>query len=260
MLTLTPDIKAHFKNDDMAFAHIMQLDGDTFRNMNGRITKRIILGGHPYFIKQHHGVGGREIIKNYLQLKHPIVSARNEWLALQLLQECNILVPKVLGYGEKGRNPAKRRSFIILEAIEPAISLEALTNEWKNKAPEVAFKRTLIDAVADITANMHALGINHRDLYICHFLLKQNSKDGSLPLYLIDLHRAQIRDIVPLRWLAKDLAGLYFSSLHIGLTKRDRFRFMKRYARKTLRDTLTHDANLWDKVYFRGEKLNRGHQ
>lgn len=262
MLVLTPDIAQHFNENASLFNEMMQLQGETLRQMDGRTTQRIKIGDQTYFIKQHRGVGFKEILKNWLQLKLPIVNARNEWLALTKLMEHNILAPRVLGYGLRGFNPATQQSFVLLEAIEPSISLETVTAAWKDNKPSFAYKQALINAVADITAKMHNAGINHRDLYICHFLLTQqtSSKNEGIPLYLIDLHRAQIRDTVPMRWRIKDLAGLYFSSLHIGLTKHDRLRFMKRYSKQSLRNTLEKDAIMWNKTYLRGEKLNRDHQ
>lgn len=262
MLNLSPCIADHFKDDDSLFNIIMHLKGQSLRSMDGRTTQRIMVDDVAYFIKQHHGVGIREIIKNWLQLKKPIISAYNEWAALNKLKTLGLAVPSVLGYGERGCNPATRQSFVILEAIEPSISLETLTATWHDHKPSFAFKKALIHAVADITATMHEGGINHRDLYICHFLLKPtvSSCDASPALYLIDLHRAQIRDSVPMRWRIKDLAGLYFSSLHIELTTRDLYRFMMRYSKQSLRHTLKKDADMWNNTYLRGEKLNRDHQ
>ena len=42
------------------------------------------MGSH-YFAKIHHGVGWREILKNLLHLKLPVLGAENEWRALNLL-------------------------------------------------------------------------------------------------------------------------------------------------------------------------------
>src|SRR5690606_4611652 len=61
---------------------------------------------------------------------------------------------------------------------------------------------------------------------------------------LIDLHRAQVRPSVPRRWRDKDLAGLYFSALDIGLTRRDRLRFLKHYFQRPLRRILAEEAAL----------------
>jgi heptose I phosphotransferase len=65
-----------------------------------------------------------------------------------------------------------------------------------------------------------------------------------LRLSLIDLHRAQVRSATPTRWRNKDLAGLYFSALNIGLTRRDKLRFLKAYFQRPLRDILRDEAAL----------------
>ena len=61
---------------------------------------------------------------------------------------------------------------------------------------------------------------------------------------LIDLHRAQVRPRVPQRWRYKDLAGLYFSALGIGLTQGDKLRFLRRYFQRPLRDILNEEEQL----------------
>ncbi len=57
-----------------------------------------------------------------------------------------------------------------------------------------------------------------------------------------------MRTKTPERWVIKDLAGLYFSSLDAGLTHRDYFRFMKHYRNRRLRDILRHENEFWIKV------------
>jgi len=99
----------------------------------------------------------------------------------------------------------------------------------------------MIRRVAEMTRQLHKNGVNHRDLYICHFLLQQpwNGDDRSLHLYLIDLHRVQLRKRVPLRWQVKDVASLYFSTMGAGLARRDLFRFLRVYHDQPLRQVLT---------------------
>jgi hypothetical protein len=99
--------------------------------------------------------------------------------------------------------------------------------------------------------------MNHRDFYICHFLLDvthgcEHLDINSLRLYLIDLHRAQIRRNTPERWIIKDLAALYFSSKDIGLTKHDLLYFVKIYTNKPLRELMKSEIKFWDKVKIRG--------
>ena len=93
---------------------------------------------------------------------------------------------------------------------------------------------------------MHRNGVNHRDCYICHFLLHTDRPvtADDFRLSVIDLHRAQTREHITPRWQRKDLAALYFSALDIGLTRRDKLRFLKGYYRQPLRDILRQQESL----------------
>ena len=259
MLYLRSDLSHLFSNKLPLFPQVMALRGEVFRDQKGRVTQRVRLDDKYYFIKQHHGVGWKEIFKNLLQLKMPVLGAKNEWQAIQKLQSLAISVPILAGFGEQGKNWARKESFILMEEITPSVSLETLCANWGASPPDVRFKRRLIDEVARIARIMHAHGINHRDFYICHFLLDKESSEAMPRLYLIDLHRAAIRKRTPTRWLIKDLAGLYFSSKECGLTKRDLYRFMCAYRQLPLRKIMKDEKSFWEQVYERGEKLYRDH-
>jgi heptose I phosphotransferase len=125
--------------------------------------------------------------------------------------------------------------------------------------PVPVFKWALIKEVARITRLLHQHGVNHRDCYICHFLWDKKSTSKVPVLYLIDLHRAQIRTITPTRWIIKDLSGLYFSSKNIGLTSRDLLRFIREYRQQPLRETLAKERTFWNKVKQRGDKTYQKH-
>ncbi|HVE44933.1 MAG TPA: lipopolysaccharide core heptose(I) kinase RfaP [Gammaproteobacteria bacterium] len=240
------------------FENMMRLTGKVFREQKGRVTQQISINDKQYFIKQHHGIGYREMLKNIFQLRLPVTSAKNEWLALHQLQSLDIAVPAPLAYEERGWDPAKRKSYILMEDISSAISLEQLCQTWVAEPPSFYFKKMLIQKVAMIARQLHQHGINHRDFYICHFLLDQ--KEGhtlteNTKLYLIDLHRAQLRHKTPRRWIIKDLAGLAFSSQAIGLTKKDYFRFIKYYTQKPLRFSLKENAAFWREIKTRSEGI-----
>jgi len=53
-----------------------------------------------------------------------------------------------------------------------------------------------------------------------------------------------VRSQLPLRWRNKDLAALYFSVLDIGLTRRDKLRFLRSYFQQPLRQTLSVERSL----------------
>jgi UDP-glucose:(heptosyl)LPS alpha-1,3-glucosyltransferase len=239
------------------FEDMMTLKGEVYRVLEGRCTQRIVLDNQVYFIKQHRGVGWKEIFKNIFQLRMPVISAKNEWRALQRLQELSIACPKAISYGCHGINPATQKSYIMMEALNNHISLEELSKEWQHCPPSFITKKNLIEAVAQIARTLHENGINHRDFYICHFLvdlnlLKLEPISPNPKLYLIDLHRASVRKKISVRWIIKDLAGLYFSVKNIGLTQRDFLRFMRVYRNK---NSFQKEAEFWKKVVQRGEKL-----
>ena len=264
MINLDPEFSAQLPAGIDAFDYLMQLDGELFRDMDNRRTLRFSLNGKRYFLKAHYGVGWKEILKNLLQLKMPVLGARNEWLAIQRLEALGVDTMTLVGYGERGRNPARRESFVLTEALEHTQSLEDFCGAWEDRPPvtraEIRLKRVLIGRVARAARLMHAGGMNHRDFYLCHFLLDCSgnvleSPPAELRLSLIDLHRVQLRRRTPERWLVKDIGGLYFSSMRIGLTRRDLYRFMRAYRNRSLRSTLGEDAGFWERCRMRAHAL-----
>lgn len=258
-LTIDPMLQPYLDKGEDTFAYIMSLQGQVYRELEGRCTQRIELGGQGYFLKQHHGVGWKEIVKNLLQLRLPILGAKNEWLALQRLKQLHIPTMQAMAYGERGCNPARRESFLLTKELTNILSLEDLCRDWRHVPPQPTFKWALIKEVARMTRIFHENGLNHRDCYICHYLWDTTSSMDAPRIYLIDLHRAQLRAKTPLRWVIKDLAGLYFSSKDIGLTSRDLLRFIREYRQQTLSNTLTRERTFWGKVKQRGDKTYQRH-
>ncbi len=259
MIYLNSDFKATWSGKD-PFGEAFKLEGKIFRSVKGRQTFRFELNGKSYFAKVHRGVGWREILKNLLQFKLPVLGARNEYEAIRKLEELGVATMKAAAFGERGRNPARIESFIITEELTETISLEDYCRDWKVNSPPFVLKKALIEYVATVSRTLHQNGVNHRDYYICHFLfdvspaslfeLRRAGKDweNGITASLIDLHRAQIRKNTPRRWVVKDVAGLYFSAMAIGLTRNDLFRFIKIYSGISLRETLRKDASFWSAV------------
>ena len=147
------------------------------------------------------------------------------------------------------------------EYLEETTSLEDYCADWERHPPPFSQKRALVEKVALISRLMHGGGVCHRDFYICHFLLDRtvdkSESTGWPRLFLIDLHRALCKRRLGRRWIEKDVAGLYFSSREIGLTRRDLLRFVRVYADAGLRDTLQRQGQFWNRVVSKGEALYR---
>ena len=194
-------------------------------------------------------------------------------------------------------NPAKRQSLIVTDEIPEAISLEDLFKDklfWgrnANKIPiKICFKRWLIEQLAQTARVLHNSGANHRDFYLSHFLL-QRTKESHEPtpenssLFLIDLHRMQIHkprwtawikailqgalklqrphppeSVTPRRWKMRDVSGLHYSSMDLGLTKRDLIRFISTYeniSNRQVLEILQANDGFWRDVRSRAQNLYR---
>jgi len=240
-----------------AFTEVEKLQGQVYRELDARRTLRTEVDGHGFFVKIHRGIGWAEILKNMITAKLPVLGAGQEWLAIQRLQQVGVPTMTAVAYGEKGSNPADQHSFIVTEELAPTVSLEDLSMDWVKQPPEPVIKHALIAEVARMTGMMHRAGVNHRDCYICHFLLHTDKPLAAddFKLSVIDLHRAQVRSKIPLRWRNKDLAALYFSALDIGLTQRDKLRFLKGYFQQPLRQILAEEAALLGWLERKAAKL-----
>ncbi len=227
------------------FDYVLSIEGEVFREQPGRKTVKFDEFGRHYFVKMHFGVGWKEIFKNLLQFRFPVLGAKNEVQAIQKLHQYH-LTPKLMGYGWRGNNPATQQSFVITESLENTISLEDYCRDWKKNPPALAQKRKLIKYVAHIAKTMHEKGVNHRDFYICHFLMHMKTHQ----LTVIDWHRAHTRTTVPLRWKIKDIAGLFFSAMDLGLTRHDVWRFIRAYDK-------AYESLFWRRVLKRAFKLYR---
>src|SRR5690606_4423431 len=117
------------------FAEVQSLEGSVARDVPGRQTLRFVLDGQTYYRKLHTGVGWGEIFKNLVRLRLPIIGARNEWEALNLLASIDIpsLIP--VAFGEKFRNPARRLSFVVTRELANVEELDRYLFTRRQKQP-----------------------------------------------------------------------------------------------------------------------------
>ena len=218
----------HLFDDGNAFKIAKNLEGKIYRDYANRKTKQFFFRGSSYFIKYHGPVGWREILKNFIQLKIPVIGAEREWKALLKLRSVGLDCSEPLAFMSRGWNPANSESFLITKDLQKTISLEDFFLKGAFKKRSTLEKRSLITKLAIICRTMHLNGLNHRDLYLCHFHINASDKLGER-IFLIDLHRGQIRKRVPLRWATKDIGGLLHSIIPFGISETDCYRFLMVY-------------------------------
>lgn len=256
IIVLRDELVTQWARQDV-LSEVQKLSGPIAREFADRQTLRFELAGAAYYRKLHRGVGWREIVKNLIQLRLPILGAKNEWLALNKLRALDIPTLDPVAYGEQKKNIAKKISFIVTRELAGVVQLD---HYFQQHSIGIKEKIVLLRKVAEIARALHAAGINHRDFYLCHFMLELESvaqwrQGGVEPkLYIVDLHRAQLRRQVPKRWQIKDLSGLYFSTFNLGLTRNDYLRFMRAYWQVPLRTIFATDMPLLNAIVRRAVK------
>ena len=238
------------------FAALERMPKETVRRADNRHTFRFEHGGGAYFAKMHEGVGWRQIVEDLLTLKRPVVDASNECDACRRLAEVGIRAPVVAAFGRRGANPATRRSFVVCDALEGYVSLDAVARCWRRAPPPHRLRWQTTRELARLVRTLHDAGLNHRDLYLDHVLASAAAlRAGRVDLALIDLHRAGLQRRVPRRWLLRDLAALSFSAAHEGATKTDQFRFLRHYTGGSPAQALRANPRFWRTVARRAARL-----
>jgi hypothetical protein len=170
-------------------------------------------------------VAGRRLhVKRYTSRS----SVDAEAAGYRLLEEAKIPTVNVVAWGHLPGS----RSFLITEDLAGFSPADKLLKTG------VPFN-LLLNPTADLAATLHLAGLHHRDLYLCHFFAKIENEQ--VHLRLIDAARVK-----PLpswlfrpRWIAKDLAQFWFSTLEHAITDDQRSAWLIRYGERSRLESIT---------------------
>jgi hypothetical protein len=157
--------------------------------------------------------------------------ARQEWENHRLMMAAGFRVPQP-AVGGILSDGGGLFSSVALDGLRP------IDDIWRTFEP-----RRAVRAVADLARRLHACGLVHRDLYLCHIF----ARPGEYDLTLIDL--ARLRRATSRRRRVKDLAALLSSAR--GLVSRtDLWRGLLRYGgdRKLARHVIRKAARISKRV------------
>lgn len=224
------------------------------RRVGERVTGRIVLadesGPQAFFLKRHGPPRWREYWKAWARLTQPVLGARAEWQAMLWFQELRIPAPLPVILGE-----SEGRSLTLATAIEPHTRLD---HWWEDPAADAVWRDPLVrrhwlNKLAAVVRHLHASGLHHQDLYLCHLLLTPARPSE---LTVIDLGRVQRQPRLARRWRVKDLAQLHFSSPQATLT--ERLRFLRAYlGRRLIRSDRTWIRQIHGKAARIARHTNR---
>jgi hypothetical protein len=118
---------------------------------------------------------------------------------------------------------ADRRSFVIFANLDGHTPADKLIESG------VSFEK-ILNPTADLAAKLHNHRLHHRDLYLCHFMVK--IENDEVHVRLIDTARVArlANPFTRKRWIVKDLAQFWFSMTKLPITDQQRDRWLARYA------------------------------
>lgn len=186
------------------------------------------------YLKKHHVCTWRTRLRAKLGIGPRENAGRAEAENVGSLTDDGIDVMKLLAYGEKLHTDGLLESFVLTEELEDYYELQKfLRRRFARRQSGRTVRRDhhldrLIRKVAGIVRRFHAAGYNHRDLYCCHFFIKERVR-GEFEIRLIDLQRVQRRRRFRRRWLVKDLAQLSWSAPHDRIGCTQKMAFMRHY-------------------------------
>ena len=146
--------------------------------------------------------------------------AGQEMAGYRLLREASVPAAPIIASGSR----ADGSSFIILEDLTGYTPADKLLEQG------FPFDR-LLNATADLAALLHGAQLHHRDLYLCHFMIKPGP--DSVDAKLIDMARvSRMKSVLTRqRWIVKDLTQFWYSTLSVTVNDSQRRAWLERYCR-----------------------------
>ncbi|HEY4311952.1 MAG TPA: lipopolysaccharide heptosyltransferase II [Pirellulales bacterium] len=188
------------------------------------------------FLKKHHARSLPQWVRAKLGATAPATPGRIEAENVARLAEAGIETMPVIAFGERLSSDGLLESFVLTEELTGYVQLDHLLQQRFpaiNHAISIGQPRDrefdrLLTQVADVAGRFHRSGYNHRDLYCCHFFIRE-PQPGVFDVRLIDLQRVQHRTRLRRRWIVKDLAQLAYSAPREVVSCSRRLAFFKAY-------------------------------
>lgn len=150
------------------------------------------------------GAAHRWHIKRYLT--GHAADVEREVRGIHLLRDHGIPTVPLIAYGKLPDG----RAFLITDDLTGLVPADKLSPATIPAA---------LPPIVELAARLHAEGLHHQDLYLCHFFVRPDEPSHQTPIHLIDAGRVHRLPPWPLRfrWVVKDLAQLIFSLRRLNL-------------------------------------------
>jgi hypothetical protein len=164
------------------------------------------------------GIHVRWHVKRYVAGRLAKAAVDDEVSGHRLLVDAAIPTASMVGYGHLSDG----RGFVVFDDLagyKPADKMIERVTPFP----------MLLPATAALAAKLHDAGLHHRDLYLCHFMARVIG--DAVDLKLIDTARVKRLPGVLTRgrWIVKDLAQFWYSTLRLPITDEQRALWLGRY-------------------------------
>ena len=158
-------------------------------------------------------------IKRFPKVRSSATPADVEVNGIRALQVEDIPTAPLVGWGRT----RDLRSFVITQDLTGYVPADKLISTG------TPFDR-IIQPTAKIAANLHNCGLHHQDMYLCHFYVKFG-ENSAIDVRLIDAARVgRMGFLSRTRWIVKDLAQFWFSTMSLPITQGQRMEWLDEYA------------------------------
>ena len=188
---------------------------------------RIERGGEVFYAKVFRTLRGWEQWRLWLRGRPEV----REWRAGDGADRLGVPAIRFAALIEPARPGGEIRAVLVSRAVSRAITL---ADFWERvqALPEPADRavhaRAVIDAVARLVANAHAMGFLHRDTYSDNVLIVQDDRGDGVEAFYADLGQARVGRAVGERQAAANLAELV-QWFRTRSTVGQRMRFLSAY-------------------------------
>jgi heptose I phosphotransferase len=215
---------------------------DRFHAKQGRTVGRWTLTSRDgatlvVYLKRHYQLPRRAGLLALVFPRRAWSPGLQEWNHLRLASRLGLPVPRPVAAGELLRPGARLQSFLAVEELTGMLAAHEaipLARRSLTSAQFRAWKAGLAVEMARLARLLHDRGYFHKDLYLCHFYLRE-SDCAAIParwngrVVVIDLHRLARHRVGGIWWKIKDIAQLLYSSEIPGVRDSDRMTFWRAY-------------------------------
>jgi tRNA A-37 threonylcarbamoyl transferase component Bud32 len=179
------------------------------------------------FLKRERQTYLKDRLKNWIDGLGWGTKSRREWQALSAMTRAGVGCPEPLVIVE--RRGFRPQGYLVLREIPNVQLLGPYLAEWRGRT-STQERRQFAEHLGREVARLHAIGVNHPDLFSKHILLRGDEHPAASPrVWFIDMQRSSTQVRVSIRQRIQDIAALDATIAQRLASETDRLAFLRAY-------------------------------